>query len=198
MQDEAMAGVEVPSLPPGNTVQQQSEDQQQIQSQELTDTQNQPIEGGVQVKQEEGEEKKEEEKPLPPSHTLYVNNLYEKLKEEGMKNTISNGLTSLFVNSVLRKELASLFNPHGNVISILAGSSVKKRGQAWIVYDDIPSAERAMAALQGHNFHGKAMRVAFAKAKSDIIAKRDGTYVERPKVEKRPRTETASFDCSIF
>lgn len=35
--------------------------------------------------------------------------------------------------------------------------------------------------MQGFDFYGKPMRVAYAKAKSDVVAKADGTFVARPK-----------------
>merc|ERR1712083_1163949 len=36
-------------------------------------------------------------------------------------------------------------------------------------------------SLQGFPFYNKPMRINFAKTKSDIVAKKDGTFVERPK-----------------
>mmetsp|Transcript_31981 Transcript_31981/g.55035 ORF Transcript_31981/g.55035 Transcript_31981/m.55035 type:complete len:151 (-) Transcript_31981:108-560(-) len=43
-----------------------------------------------------------------------------------------------------------------------------------------------MAKMQGFPFYDKPMRIAFSKSKSDIVAKRDGTFVQR---EKRKREE---------
>lgn len=43
-----------------------------------------------------------------------------------------------------------------------------------------------MAKMQGYPFYDKPMRIAFAKSKSDVVAKRDGTFVPR---EKRKREE---------
>jgi len=66
------------------------------------------------------------------------------------------------------------------------------RGQAFVVFKDIPSATRAMRSMQNFPFYDKPMRIQFAKGKSDIIAKMDGTYVEKVKkkaIEKRKSEE---------
>ena len=44
-----------------------------------------------------------------------------------------------------------------------------------------------MAKMQGFPFYDKPMRIAFSKSKSDVVAKRDGSFVAR---EKRKRDET--------
>merc|ERR1719240_175455 len=59
--------------------------------------------------------------------------------------------------------------------------SLKRRGQAWIIFKEIPSATNALKSLQGFPFYNKPMRISYAKTKSDVVAKADGTYVERPK-----------------
>lgn len=93
--------------------------------------------------------------------------------------------------------------------------------QAWIVYEDIASSTTAIRRLQGFNLYDKPLvcyyffsfsflflfflfhsyppliyfeifqRIAFAKTKSDIISKKDGTFVPR---EKRPREESNEND----
>lgn len=59
--------------------------------------------------------------------------------------------------------------------------SLKRRGQAWIIFKERASATNALKSLQGFPFYNKPMRINFARSKSDAIAKSDGTYVERPK-----------------
>ncbi|GAB5358194.1 hypothetical protein AAMO2058_000437200 [Amorphochlora amoebiformis] len=79
-----------------------------------------------------------------------------------------------------------------------ASKALKKKGQAWVVFDDFKSADRCVKEMQGFNFYDKPMRVAFSKIKSDIIAKRDGTFIPRPqkpskrrkKDKKRAKPET--------
>ena len=43
------------------------------------------------------------------------------------------------------------------------------RGQAFIVFEDIESAQKAVSSMQGFPFHDKKMRIAFAKVKSRIL-----------------------------
>jgi len=101
---------------------------------------------------------------LPPNLTLYVNNLNDKINTE-----------------TLKKSLREVFAAFGGIIDIVAMKSLKRRGQAWIVFRDVSAATNALKALQGFPFYNKPMRINFAKTKSDAVAKADGTYVERPK-----------------
>merc|ERR1719399_613424 len=59
--------------------------------------------------------------------------------------------------------------------------SLKRRGQAWIIFKETSSATNALKSLQGFPFYNKPMRINYSKTKSDIVAKADGTFVERPK-----------------
>ena len=55
------------------------------------------------------------------------------------------------------------------------------RGQAFVIFKEVPSAVAAIKSMQGFPFYDKPMRIAFARTDSDIIAKMKGTYQERPK-----------------
>lgn len=57
------------------------------------------------------------------------------------------------------------------------------RGQAFVIFNDINSASNALRSMQGFPFYDKAMKIQYAKSQSDVIAKRYGTFVERPKKE---------------
>jgi len=100
----------------------------------------------------------------PPNMTLYVNNLNDKINTETMK-----------------KSLREVFAAFGGIIDIIAMKSLKRRGQAWIIFKEMSSATNALKSLQGFPFYNKPMRIAYARTKSDVVAKADGTYVERPK-----------------
>merc|ERR1719480_630365 len=101
---------------------------------------------------------------LPPNQTLYVNNLNDKINTE-----------------TLKKSLREVFAAFGNIIDIIAMKSLKRRGQAWIIFKETSSATNALKSLQGFPFYNKPMRINYAKTKSDVVAKADGSYVERPK-----------------
>merc|ERR1719310_2372178 len=50
--------------------------------------------------------------------------------------------------------------------------SLRRRGQAWIIFKEVSSATNALKSLQGFPFYNKPMRITFAKTKSDVIAKK--------------------------
>jgi U1 small nuclear ribonucleoprotein A len=101
---------------------------------------------------------------LPPNLTLYVNNLNDKINVE-----------------TLKKSLREVFAAFGGITDIVAMKSLKRRGQAWIIFKEVSAATNALKSLQGFPFYNKPMRINYARSKSDAVAKADGTYVERPK-----------------
>ncbi|KAL0928664.1 hypothetical protein M5K25_000573 [Dendrobium thyrsiflorum] len=81
-------------------------------------------------------------------------------------------------------------------LEVLAFKTLKHKGQAWVVFEDVASATEALKRMQGFPFYDKPMRIQYAKTKSDIIAKADGTFVPRErrrrpddKAEKRRREQ---------
>eukprot|EP00922_Rhytidocystis_sp_ex-Travisia-forbesii_P052054 GHVS01077265.1.p1 GENE.GHVS01077265.1~~GHVS01077265.1.p1 ORF type:complete len:394 (-),score=63.53 GHVS01077265.1:470-1522(-) len=107
---------------------------------------------------------------VPPNETLYVNNLNDRVKAEELK-----------------KHLNSIFKQFGEIREIIAMKSFWRRGQAWVVFRDKETAIKAMQGLQGFPLYNKPMRINFARTKSDIIAREDGTFEERQKGPKKPR-----------
>ena len=62
-------------------------------------------------------------------------------------------------------------------------NSLKRRGQAYIVFDKVDSAVKGLAAMQSFPFCNKPMRIRFSSKKSDEISKREGTPIV-PRVKK--------------
>lgn len=85
-----------------------------------------------------------------PYPTVYVNNLNERVKV-----------------SDLTDALRGIFEEFGNVVGIVAKTSVTRRGQAFVVFDNQESAMRAMEALDGFPLHGKPIRTHKAYQPSD-------------------------------
>jgi len=113
---------------------------------------------------------------IPPNQTLYVNNLNEKIKVPEMKCC-----------------LTELFGTYGEVIEIVAFGTLKKKGQAFVVFADISCATNAMRALQSFVFLDKPMRISYSKSKSDIVSQEDGTFKPRGKAgEKAAKEEEAA------
>ncbi|KAG8067223.1 hypothetical protein GUJ93_ZPchr0005g16189 [Zizania palustris] len=106
---------------------------------------------------------------VPPNVTIYINNLNEKIKLEELK-----------------KSLHAVFAQFGKILDVLAFKTLKHKGQAWVVFEDVASATEALKSMQDFPFHNKPMRIQYAKTKSDVIAKADGTFVPR---ERRKRND---------
>ncbi|GJV23732.1 U1 small nuclear ribonucleoprotein A [Tanacetum coccineum] len=98
----------------------------------------------------------------PINNTIYINNLNENTKLNDLK-----------------KSLQAVFSQFGKILKILAFNTLKIKGQAWVVFEDASSATSAIKQLQGFPFYDKPMRIQYAKTKSDVIAKADGTFVPR-------------------
>lgn len=104
-----------------------------------------------------------------PNHTIYINNLNEKIKKDELK-----------------KSLYAIFSQFGQILDILVSRSLRMRGQAFVIFKELGSATNALRSMQGFPFYDKPMRIQYAKTDSDIIAKMKGTFVERDrKREKR-------------
>lgn len=112
---------------------------------------------------------------IKPSHTIYINNLNEKIKKEELK-----------------KSLYAIFSQFGQILDIVALKTLKMRGQAFVIFNDINNASNALRSMQGFPFYEKPMRIQFSKVESDIIAKRYNTFVERPKKDQREAAKEAA------
>ncbi|KAJ9586027.1 hypothetical protein L9F63_020324 [Diploptera punctata] len=116
---------------------------------------------------------------IRPNHTIYVNNLNEKIKKEELK-----------------KSLYAIFSQFGEILDIVALKTLKMRGQAFVIFKEIANATNALRSMQGFPFYDKPMRIQYAKSDSDVIAKMKGTFSERPKKMKRvvPTIEETALD----
>ncbi|KAK3576202.1 hypothetical protein CHS0354_016030 [Potamilus streckersoni] len=104
---------------------------------------------------------------IRPNHSIYINNLNEKIKKDELK-----------------KSLYAIFSQFGQILDIVAMKTLKMRGQAFVIFKDINSATSALRSMQGFPFYDKPMRIQYSKKDSDVIAKMKGTFVERPKRKK--------------
>lgn len=101
---------------------------------------------------------------LPPNKSIYINNLNEKIKKQE-----------------LRKSLYAMFSQFGTVLDVVALKTLRMRGQAFIVFKDLTAATNAKRSMQNFPFYDKPMKIQFARTKSDVIAKIDGTFEPHPK-----------------
>ncbi|KAK3940052.1 U2 small nuclear ribonucleoprotein B [Diplogelasinospora grovesii] len=118
---------------------------------------------------------------VPPNQTLYVTNLpSSKIQKED-----------------LRTALYMLFSTHGPVLDVVALKTIKMRGQAHIVYKDIQTATQAMRSLDGFEFFGREMKITYAKSKSNIISKLDGSF-KPPATSAAAQVVVTDLQQSIF
>ncbi len=80
-----------------------------------------------------------------------------------------------------------IFGQFGNIIDVVTRRTYKLRGQAWVVFEKEEDAADALKYMQGFPFFNKPIRIAYAKTKSDAVAKLDGTYNEA-EIESRKQT----------
>jgi len=107
-----------------------------------------------------------------PNHTIYINNLNEKIKKDELK-----------------KSLYAIFSQFGQILDIVALKTLKMKGQAFVIFKEVNSAANALRSMQGFPFYDKPMRIQFAKKDSEVIAKMKGTYVEQPKRSREKNDE---------
>lgn len=118
---------------------------------------------------------------VPPNQTLYVTNLP----------------SSKIQKDDLRTALYMLFSTYGAVLDVVALKTMKMRGQAHICYKDIQTATQAMRSLNGFEFFGRELKISYAKSKSNVIAKLDGTF-KPPAASTAAQVEVTDLQQSIF
>ena len=111
---------------------------------------------------------------VPPNMTIYINNLNEKTKLEGINNLFPPslsprlfcpnpsslsllGMKSEFDFAELKKSLYAVFSQFGKILEVLAFKTLKHKGQAWVVFEDVSSANNALRQMQGFPFYDKPM-----------------------------------------
>ncbi|XP_056136596.1 U2 small nuclear ribonucleoprotein B'' [Lampris incognitus] len=107
---------------------------------------------------------------IRPNHTIYINNLNDKIKKEELK-----------------RSLYALFSQFGQVVEIIAMKTTKMRGQAFVVFKELAAATNALRQLQGFPFYNKPMRIQYAKTDSEVISKMKGTYGDKDKKKEKKK-----------
>ncbi|KAK7511039.1 U1 small nuclear ribonucleoprotein usp102 [Phyllosticta citriasiana] len=93
----------------------------------------------------------------PPNCTVYVKNLEERIKIPELKEA-----------------LLEIFSEYGNVIDIRAAKNLKAKGQAFVVFDNVESAARAIEEINEFDLFDKPMKLDFARTRSDATVRREG------------------------
>uniref|UniRef100_A0A3Q1IE16 RRM domain-containing protein n=1 Tax=Anabas testudineus TaxID=64144 RepID=A0A3Q1IE16_ANATE len=74
------------------------------------------------------------------NHTIYINNLNEKIKKDELK-----------------KSLYAIFSQFGQILDILVARNLKMKGQAFVIFKEVNSASNALRSMQGFPFYDKPM-----------------------------------------
>ena len=114
---------------------------------------------------------------IPPSQTIYVNNLYEKLGKDGASPGVAAGsgmrqleprqqagsaerrtsrtVCRACLLAELKKCLYAMFSQFGRIMDVVCLKTFKLRGQAWVVFTDAAAATNALRTMQGFPFFDK-------------------------------------------
>lgn len=61
------------------------------------------------------------------------------------------------LHTELKKSLFAVFSQFGKILEVLAFKTLKHKGQAWVVFEDVSSATNALRQMQGFPFYDKPM-----------------------------------------
>ena len=86
----------------------------------------------------------------------------------------------------MKEALTEIFSEYGNIIDLVAKKNLKAKGQAFIVFDDVQAAEKAIEEVQGFELFDKPMILDYAKSRSDATVQREGDE-EQLETHKRRR-----------
>lgn len=101
---------------------------------------------------------------IPPNQTLYINHLNEKIKLDELKSA-----------------LFQLCSQYGEVLEIVASKAIKKRGQAFVIFNNLNTAIKAKKELKDMLLFGKHFDVFFSKTKSDLVLSALGLLTQETK-----------------
>lgn len=85
----------------------------------------------------------------------------------------------------MKEALTRVFQYYGPILDIIAKSSLKRKGQAFIVFDSEKSALDAIEEMNGFELYGKVMKVSRAKTHSDETVKRKAAEMFEEHKRKR-------------
>lgn len=88
----------------------------------------------------------------PPSQTLYIKNLKDRVRKEEAKRV-----------------LYCLFKSYGQILDVIVMRNEKMRGQAFVVFDDLQSAVAAQKGLNNFVMYDRRIEIDFARTKSRAV-----------------------------
>ncbi|KAJ5893514.1 U1 small nuclear ribonucleoprotein [Penicillium taxi] len=106
---------------------------------------------------------------IPANSTVYINNIDDRIKIPELKLA-----------------LHEIFDEYGTVLEIIAHKSLRCRGQAFVVFDNVESATTAIEEVNKFELFDKPMALAYARTRSDVHTLREegSTALETIKQER--------------
>lgn len=95
----------------------------------------------------------------------------------------------------LKEALEEIFAEFGNVVEIVAKTNLKAKGQAFIVYDTVEAATRAIDEVNGFDLFDKPMVLDYAKSRSDATVLREAGSDELEAHKRRRLAEKGMRWC---
>ena len=96
----------------------------------------------------------------------------------------------------LKESLTELFSEYGEIIDIVAKTNFKAKGQAFVVFDSVDAAQKAIDDIQGFELFGRPMQLAFARTRSDATVQRTGDDDEFESHKRRRLAEKGA--CILY
>ena len=75
----------------------------------------------------------------------------------------------------MKEALSEIFSEYGEIVDLIAKTNLKAKGQAFIVFDTIEAAAKAIDEIQGFELFDKPMVLDYAKSRSDATVAREGS-----------------------
>jgi RNA recognition motif-containing protein len=91
--------------------------------------------------------------------------------------------------------LEEIFSEYGTILEVVAKTNLKAKGQAFIVFDNVESATRAIEEINGFDIFDKPMVLDYAKTRSDATVQREGGNDELEAHKRRRLAEKGMLDC---
>lgn len=83
------------------------------------------------------------------------------------------------------------------MLEIVAKTNLRAKGQAFIVYDSVEAATRAIEEVNGFDLFDKPMVLEYAKTKSDATVLRENGTDELEAHKRRRKAEKGMLQCSL-
>lgn len=94
----------------------------------------------------------------------------------------------------MKHALEEIFSEYGTILEVVAKTNLKAKGQAFIVFDNVDSATRAIEDINGFDLFEKPMVLDYAKTPSDATVQREGGSDELEAHKRRRLAEKGTLN----